>query len=215
MIYRYILLFFVFNIAINISAQVFSFRNIEFYKDTSDYSQLNTNFSLYYHAGIKPGLSIGFEIPRNGVVRNKSNKSNSENVKSILWQTMILANSGIYYHRKNHTGFFINGIYCLRRTNHKGWQLDAGAGFGFLKTFLPKTYEYTEAGLEKVFLPGRLFLTNNYEISIGKRFNINNTPVYVFTRHNFYMMVPYNQFVNFGYSIEWGARLKLFNNPFN
>ena len=215
MINRYILLFIVLITAGNIHAQIFSFRNIDYYKDTSDYSLINTNLNLYYHAGTKPGLSIGVEIPRNGMMRYKTRKSTNAKEKIILWQTMIQANSGIYFHRKNHTGFFINALYCFRRTNHKGWQMDAGAGLGILKTFLPKTYEFTDIGLEKVFLPGRLYFTNNYTISIAKKINIKNRSVDIFTRHNFYMLVPYNHLVNFGYSIEWGVRFKHFNNPFN
>lgn len=214
------ILLFLFLFCRTTNAQLFAYNDRVFSADTTDYHKLNTNFAFHFYTGIKPGIGFGIEYPINGTNIIKPQFSflgyslySTGKTNELLRQVLIQFNSGIYTHRKNHTGLFLNAILVLRHTNKKNWQLSIGNGPGFLKTFLPATYEYTETGLNKLFLPGRLFFTDNTELTLAKRIYLNHKPVDVFTKHSFYIILPYNHLVNFGYSIEWGFRIKCIKNP--
>lgn len=190
------------------------------YFDDEPYKKLNTDFSLYYHNGIKPGLNFSTDraFSRKAFDKNKLQLlhifgTKEKEIKTIKIQNVLQGNGGFYVHRKNHMGFYANAQLIRRRINEKNTNFEFGLGVGILKTFLPTTYEFTDKGLRKVFLPGRLYFTGNLSMLYGRELKfITKKPVLFFVRPSASLKIPYNHFINFAYAMEWGIRIKIFDN---
>lgn len=194
------------------------------YIDTTSIKNLNTDFSLYYHTGVKPGLNFSIEYPLSRKVLEKQKRSifslfgmsnTKKRYKIIRKQNIIQGNISSYWHPKNHTGMLLNIQFVRRRISQRGGNIEVGTGLGILRTFLPETYEFKEDGINKVFLPGRTFITRNYSLSYGKPiFFLTQRPFVFFVRPSVYILYPYNHMFNISYAVEWGIRINFLKNPY-
>ncbi len=210
-----------------LKSQLFNLFNQKVYDDTSPIEKINADLSLYFHTGIKGGYNFSIEYPINRKIVEMPkwpvfNLFNfdlfgyaTRGTKLLRKQTLIQGNIDLYFHLKNHTGAIINIQLIRRRIGPKNGNIDLGMGVGLLRTFLPTTYKFTEDGIEKVFLPGRTYITNHLSFCYGKQISFLTTkPFVVFVRPSVYLIYPYNHLFNVGFAMEWGVRLNIIKNPY-
>ena len=208
------------SIFFNINAQTTDLFGNEIALDDSPVEKLKVDMSIYFHNGIRPGLNFSTEFPKKRYTVEKEKyrlfgiSFGDGSTKQIKRHFLVKGNTGIYVHRQNHTGFYLNFQYVYRRINQRNRALDAGLGIGVLRAFLPTTYKYTDEGFKKVFLPGRFFLTIPVSFCYSRQINfLTSEPFDAFVRPTIYAKVPYNHFFNMAYSVEWGIRFKFLKNP--
>jgi len=200
-----ILICFIFNIH-----NIFGISKLQITKD----SLLNKNHSYltyYAHTGLKPGISYVFE---HKFLSRKLNikKINSEGLITLFQKAYISldfqTNLALYYHKKNHIGIHLNEMVVAR---YKGLMMyEFGAGIGVLQTIYPaKTYQINDNGtFNERIIAGRTYITNILSCGLGVRIS-KKSERYLFGRPSVYLIYPYNNFLNVGYSFETGLFIKL------
>ena len=149
-----------------------------------------------------PGLKIGVNFR----LKQWQHDQNSE----ALYLSLSL---GSFFHRRYQTGVFLYPEINYGKQFSSGATISGGLGFGYLRTFIPNTFEInmddrtvtkTRAG-HHYFLPG-ISVMGGKEINDQNRF-----PSHVFVKPNFYYAFP-NFPKGVGYfSLELGSSLNLRN----
>jgi len=186
------------------------------YKDTSQIDKLSARISYYGINTFHAGLKIGVEYPIKRKIIEKPRIPRKYGLKVIHKEWIASINLTGYYHKNNHTGFWLNPELSRRRTGRRGGFKEFSYGIGFLKTFQPKTYIVNDDGsVDKVFMPGHGFFTISLGIAYGKDYSVKkNKPLCLYIKPNYYLIFPYNTLFNMGFGFEVGITYKFLSNPF-
>ncbi|OFX18324.1 MAG: hypothetical protein A2033_00620 [Bacteroidetes bacterium GWA2_31_9] len=186
------------------------------YKDTSQIDKLSARISYYGINTFHAGLKIGVEYPIKRKIIEKPRIPRKYGLKVIHKEWIASINLTGYYHKNNHTGFWLNPELSRRRTGRRGGFKEFSYGIGFLKTFQPKTYIVNDDGsVDKVFMPGHGFFTISLGIAYGKDYSVKkNKPLCWYIKPNYYLIFPYNTLFNMGFGFEVGITYKFLSNPF-
>ncbi|HBF89236.1 MAG TPA: hypothetical protein DDX39_11400 [Bacteroidales bacterium] len=192
------------------------------YRDTTSIDMLDIRIGYHgvvtFHPGIKVGVEYPLrrkikEIPRYPIL-SRMDVMNGKGSKTIRKELIASLNSGMFYHRQNHSGFFINFEAEKRRTGRKGKYRGFSFGLGMLRTFLGPTYELDESDqFKKVFLPGRFYFMPSFSYTHGWNFMYKKTiPTAIFYKLTYFMYTPYNNSANMNFAFELGLRVKMLKN---
>ena len=149
----------------------------------------SSNFSYYgemiTHTGMK--ISADFNIREWDKIKSSKHDSSKTINKSLLISPAL----GFFYHRRNQTGLFFIPEVKYKRQNPKGGFYEVGIGIGYLRTFIPNTYEVNRSGEVNKTVAGHNYFATNYFISFGKDLNIKkNLPIAYFLKPQFMYAVP-------------------------
>lgn len=106
-----------------------------------------------------PGFKLGLAFP----VKSWT-KAGKEIDKAIYFG----ASTGMFYHRRYQTGLFASPELSLKRKNVKGNTFATGVGLGYLRTFIPNTYEINVNGDVQKTIAGHDYLLSSIFVSFGK-----------------------------------------------
>lgn len=140
--------------------------------DLSTTSFLNrTEFIVAYSGNIfwNNGLNFGAEYL---LVERKKVKNRKRGQRTNTHEFLINGILGVTtnFSSQTDTGMFTNYGIMWRRTNKKNKQFSIAFNpLGYYRSFLPETYEVTDANVEKVFLPGRGYYAPSLTVGIGKQ----------------------------------------------
>jgi len=194
------------------------------YKNNDEIEKLSVRVAYYGIYTFHPGLKVGVEYPIKRKVKEISKlpifyklgiyKSNK--IKTIHKDWISSANFAMYKHKDNNTGFMLNGELARRRTGGHNLYREINMGFGFLKTFLPTTYEMTETGdIDKKFLPGHLYGVINFGFALGIDFSINEaSKIAMYMKPTYFLMFPNNSLFAVNSALEVGITYRFLSNPF-
>ncbi|OFX61038.1 MAG: hypothetical protein A2046_15835 [Bacteroidetes bacterium GWA2_30_7] len=187
------------------------------YIDTSRIEKLSARIAYYGVNSFHPGLKIGVEYPIKRKIVEKPRIPRRKGMKTVRKEWIFSANLTGYYHKNNHTGFWLNPELSRRRTGRRGGFKEFSYGFGYLKTFQPKTYIVDDEGnVEKVFIPGHGFFTASLGVAYGKDYSVRTTqPICWYIKPSYYLIFPYNTLFNMGFGFEIGITYKFLKNSFN
>jgi len=157
-----------------------------------------------------PGLKISADFSIKEWDKTKITKKDSS--KRIRKSFLISPALSFFYHKRYQTGLFIMPETKYTRQNPKGGFYALGIGLGYLRTFIPNTYDVNSSGEVNKSAAGHNYFATNYFISFGKDLSIqNNLPIAFFIKPQFIYAIP--NFPNgTGYfAIELGVRFILKN----
>ncbi len=146
-------------------------------------------FSYYGEMVTHPGLKISADLNIREWDKIKSNRKDSSKVinKSFLISPAL----GFFYHRRYQTGLFLIPEAKYKRQNPKGGFYEVGFGIGYLRTFIPNTYEVSSNGEVNKVIAGHNYFASNYFVSFGKDLSIKkNLPIAYFIKPQFMYTVP-------------------------
>ncbi len=120
------------------------------------------SFSIaFFGEGIThPGLKVGLAYDLTGW----------SNPRKEVAKTISLGSSvGFYFHRRYQTGVFVLPELAYNRQNVKGRSFSFGFGLGYLRTFIPNTYEVDVSGEIAKITPGHNYFLSNLFVAFGKK----------------------------------------------
>ncbi len=143
------------------------------------------------HPGLKLGahysLSSWEKTRKNGVTVNKG--------------IQVSPTIGFFYHRRYQTGLFVMPEIAYTRRNAKGHYFEVGAGFGYLRTFVPNTYQVSASGEVSKTSAGHNYFSGNLFLTFGKNLEpLTKLPMDVFLKPQWMYAVP-----NFPNSVSYFA----------
>lgn len=176
----------------------------------------NTGFSqqeqafyakVTYQGGmiLHPGLNLGLAYPIWKQAREKKNG------KLITRELRLGLNAGFYYHRRLHTGLNCGPEMEFLRTGSKGGQLGLSFESGYLRTFIPASFEVSDVGTVS---PAGSSGTNHFfyspGIRFGKVFRISkHRELAWYVRPKLQFQTPYIGRTNKYFQTEIGVNFKL------
>lgn len=176
------------------------------------YAQLKSlesvSFSYFGEMLTHPGLKVSTDFNIKEWDKIKSTKKDSS--KTINKSFLVSPALGIFHHRRYQTGLFFIPEVKFKRQNPKGNFFECGIGIGYLRSFIPNSYEVNSSGEVNKIVAGFNYLATNYFISFGKDLSIKkNLPIAYFLKPQFIYAVP--NFPNgTGYfALELGIRYNL------
>ncbi|MFB6319645.1 hypothetical protein [Saccharicrinis sp. FJH54] len=173
------------------------FKNIE-----------SVSISYYGEMITHPGIKVSPDFNFKEWVKTRHTKNDSS--KTINKSLQVSPTFGFFYHKRYQTGLFFIPEAKFKRQNHKGGFYELGLGLGYLRTFIPNTYEVNGSGDVSKTIVGHNYFTSNYFVSFGKDLSLRkNIPFEYFIKPQFLYTVP--NFPNgTGYfAIELGIRYSL------
>ncbi len=165
----------------------------------------SVSFSYYGEMITHPGLKLSSDFKIKGW-----DKVKRDSLKKINKSFIISPALGFFHHRRYQTGLFLIPEVKYKRQNPKGRFYELGIGAGYLKTFIPNTYEVGSNGEVNKTTAGHNYFATNYFISFGKDLSIQkNLPLAYFIKPQFMYAVP--NFPNgIGYfALEIGIKFSL------
>lgn len=147
------------------------------------------SFSYFGEMIKHPGIKINADFPIKEWDKNKSAK---EDYTKVFNKSIILSPAlGMYYHKRYQTGLFIVPEIKYQRKNYMHSFLECGIGLGYLRTFIPNTFEVDSNGEVKNGSGGHDYLVTNYFITFGKDFIFNKpVPIAYYIKPQFMYAVP-------------------------
>ena len=139
-----------------------------------------------------PGIKIGSEY---SLLKSEKLKIKNDKLKINTSQLFISPNLGVYYHKRNQIGFFINTEITYQKIFYCGFLWEITLGAGYLRTFLPNTtYQVDNQGhVKKVFLAGSNYFMPSFSMAVGKRFvRKSNKHLSFFFKPTIFLYMPYN-----------------------
>ena len=120
---------------------------------------------------------------------------------------------GFYWDPMSHVGVFTNYGVNYEEIFTKGFKYQIGLNpVGYLRTFLPETYEVDENwNVKKVFLPGRSYYAPSFSIGIGKLRHDKRLSEW-FINLNSILLLPYNTGFVPLVNLEFGYKFKFLTN---
>lgn len=155
-----------------------------------------------------PGLKLSFDYPLTQWERSK--KGNSGVERSITKTVLLGPSIGAFYHRRYQTGLMVIPELKLKRQNQNGGYFELGAGFGYMRTFIPNTFEVGENDVVSKTSAGHDYWAKNVFMTFGKEFKRGRKrpmgyfikPQFVYATPNFPKGVGY-------FMLEIGMNFKL------
>ena len=175
-----------------------------------DKEKLTYYFGYFGNNIVNPGLKIGANYPI--VVKTKElQKKKKLKIRShhLDWDGII----GFYWDPMSHIGVFTNYGINYEEIFTKGFKYKIGLNpVGYLRTFLPETYEVDEDwNVKKVFLPGRSYYAPSFSIGIGKLRNDMRFSEW-FINLNSILLIPYNTGLAPIVNLEFGFKFNFQSN---
>lgn len=154
---------------------------------------------------LHPGLNLGLAYP----IWDKSREK--RNSKLVRQELRLGLNAGFYYHRRMHTGLNIGPEIEWLRTGSRGGQFGLSLETGYLRTFIPNTYEVDDSG--SVY-PARGSGTDHYFFSpglrLGKAYRVGEANTWSwYIRPKLQFQTPYSFRTNKYLQTEIGLNFKL------
>lgn len=147
------------------------------------------SISYYGEMITHPGFKISIDFDIKEWDKNKATKKDSS--KTINKNLILSPTIGLFYHKRYQTGLFFIPEIKYKRQNPKGIFYEFGIGAGYLKTFIPNTYEVSSSGEINKTNAGYNYFATNYFISFGKDLSIKkNLPIAYFIKPQFMYAVP-------------------------
>ena len=155
-----------------------------------------------------PGVKIGLNYNLLGWTKNKRTRRGQE--RSVDKNLLLQPSLGIFYHERYQAGLMVLPEWSLLRQNERGGHFSVGAGVGYLRTFIPNTYEVSASGEISKVTAGHDYLLTSYFISFGKDFSVQkDLPFGYFIKPQFLYAAP-NFPKGVGYfALELGLQFKL------
>lgn len=192
------------------------------YLDTTSIDLLDVRVGYHGVVTFHPGFKVGVEYPIRRKIKelprypilSRVEILNGKGAKIIRKDIIASANTGIFHHKQNHSGFFLNIELEKRRTGKKGVYGGFSMGIGGLRTFLGPTYKIDENDeFKKVFLPGRMYFMPSISFNHGWNFKYKKTiPCSIFYKMTYFFYIPYNNALNINFAFEFGLRMKILKN---
>lgn len=155
-----------------------------------------------------PGVKFGLNYNLLGWTKNKRTRERQERSvdKNLLFQPSL----GIFYHERYQAGLMVLPEWSLLRQNERGGHFSVGAGVGYLRTFIPNTYEATASGEVNKVVAGHDYLLTSCFVAFGKDFSVQKDllfgyfikPQFLYATPNFPKGVGY-------FALELGLHFKL------
>ncbi len=169
-------------------------------------TSIGQNQAMYikiaYEGGMftHPGFSVGIE-------RSLGLKKNADGPKNeFRWGGKV----GFYFHRRYQTGVFVLPGVSWTKTTPGGFQYGGGFHTGYLRAFIPNTYQVSDAGSVD---RKRFFGTNHLAIvpsfSLGKSLLEKNISIEYFFNSQIMIQKPYFEGSNIYYVLSTGINYKL------
>lgn len=116
--------------------------------------------------------------------------------------------AGFYVDPGSYTGLFINAGWQRKTIYPKRYFISWAANpVGLFRSFLPETYQVSPNGeIDKVALPGRLYLAPSFQAGVGRISGRHPNRSY-FARLNMIILLPYNTFIMPLLNIELGCTI--------
>tara|TARA_R110002050_G_scaffold6037_1_gene25783 strand:- start:1362 stop:1895 length:534 start_codon:yes stop_codon:yes gene_type:complete len=147
------------------------------------------NFSYYGEMITHPGLKISADF--NITEWDKIKSTNKDSSKTINKNILISPALGFFCHRRYQTGLFFIPEIKYKRQNPKGRFYEVGIGLGYLRTFIPNTYEVNSSGEVNKTNAGYNYFATNHFISFGKDLSIKkDLDLAYFIKPQFMYVVP-------------------------
>lgn len=170
----------------------------------------SVSVSYYGEMITHPGLKMSANYSIKDWEKDKRTKKGAQ---KIISKNLIVSPAlGFYYHRRYQTGLFVIPEAKYKRQNEKGAFYELGIGLGYLRTFIPNTYEVNESADINKTAAGHNYFATNYFVSFGKDLSIKrNLPLAYFIRPQFMYAIP-NFPKGTGYfALELGVTYRLKN----
>jgi len=145
-----------------------------------------------------PGIRLGLDYPLR----------QWENSKSMN-ELQISPTLGFYTHRRYQTALFFIPDIRIMRQNQKGGQIGAGLGLGYLRTFIPNTYEVGSDGQVQKTLAGYHYLATSVSLHFGRMLNLQRREMGYYVRPQFVFATPGFPRGTGYFWLELGIQLKL------
>lgn len=145
--------------------------------------------AYYGEMVIHPGLKLSADFNIKEWDKTKTTKKHSS--KTINRSLILSPALGFFYHQNYQTGLFFMLELKYRRQNQRGVFFGFGIGLGYLRTFIPNTYEVDGSGEINQTTAGYNYFASNYFISFGKDLSIRkNIPLACFIKPQFMYAIP-------------------------
>ena len=158
-----------------------------------------------------PGLRVGVNFPLISWDKTKIKKSGNEKVilKSIDFSPSI----GLFYHKDYQTGLFVMPELSYSRKNEKGNYMTFAIGAGYMRTFIPRVYDFNSNGEIEKIDAGYNYFISNYSVAFGKDLSIKKKiPLSIYIKPQLmYAMPNYSNGVRYA-ALELGLNYRLKKN---
>ena len=149
----------------------------------------SVSISYYGEMITHPGLKVSADFNLKDWDKNKSSKKGA--LKTMNKSLIISPSLGSFYHRRYQTGLFFIPEVKYKRQNTQGGYCEFGVGAGFLRTFIPNTYELNNRGEVNKTTAGHNYFASSYFISFGKDLSVKkNQPIGYFIKPQFIYAAP-------------------------
>lgn len=149
------------------------------------------SFSVSYYGEMitHPGLKINVDYPLKEWGKTKvPNKGASFPVTKGFF---ISPSIGLFYHRRYQTGLFFFPEIKYKRQNPKGRFFELGIGAGYLRTFIPNTFEVNGNSEVNSTHAGSNYFATNYFFAFGRDLRIKeNLPIGYFIKPQLVYVIP-------------------------
>ena len=133
-----------------------------------------------------PGLMLSFDYNLKSWTKAKKKGD-----KTILKSLKLEPGLGFYYHKRYQTGVLLNTELQFNRQSPKGNFFGYGFGLGYLRTFIPNTFEVSEGGKVEQTTAGHNYFAPGIFFTLGKDLSIKrNIPLCWFIKPNIIMALP-------------------------
>lgn len=130
------------------------------------------SISVSYYGEIitHPGLRIGANYNLRQWEKVKTSRKGVIKTKHKVIE--ITPSVGFYYHRRYQTGIFILPEIEYFRIKQNGKFFSIGLGLGYMRTFIPNTYEVLSNGEVNKINAGHDYFIRNYYVIFGKDLSV-------------------------------------------
>lgn len=165
---------------------VFAFTDLFSQKDKLS----SISYSYFGEMITHPGFKLGVNYQLKHWEKDQGTKKTGE-TQPISKSILIGPTIGFFYHKRYQTGLFIMPEVKYKRQNQQGRFYELGVGLGYLRTFIPNTYEVNENGEVRATSAGHHYFATSYFVSFGKDLSVTkNIPVAYFIKPQFLYAVP-------------------------
>lgn len=156
-----------------------------------------------------PGIKLGFTYHLKNWEKQRLKKGSE---KVLLKSIDLTPTLGLFYHKDYQTGFFALSELSYSRQKTRGSFISLGLGAGYLRTFVPNTYQFDAHGeIEKIPSGYNYFLTNYFAV-FGKDCSVKKAnTIAVYFKPQFMYATPSSAKGVWYFALEIGVRYKLHN----
>lgn len=136
-----------------------------------------------------PGIRLAVNYDLKSWDKKKVKKSGSE--KMIRKSIDLSPSVGFFYHRRYQTGLFVLPEISFSRSADRKSHFSTGIGLGYMRTFVPNTFEVLETGEVEKTIAGHHYFLANYFLSFGRTVHLpSGTSANIFIKPQFMIAMP-------------------------